>query len=152
MAITLVQPTAGKLVMNHECELYIKKDTQYIGIANVTKHSDTNTPNVIEWKAQENHGAKSHLIAGNDEQIAIEGKRTIGDAGNDELCKLYRAKGMAANRDFAYLDAEGRVMLFNATVSITNIGASDGDMDEVAIFSATLLINGEPTFDTATQP
>jgi len=144
--ITLVAPKAGTLVMNHACELYIKKDEQYIGIANVTSLDNSNSGVIKDWKPAELKGATQHLKTANDEKIAINGKRTIGDPGNDELCALYRATGLEANRDFAYVAADGRVMLFNATVNLTKIDSS-GEMDDVATIEGELLMNGYPTFD-----
>lgn len=149
--IELVAPKAGTLVMNHACELYIKKDEKYLGIANVTSLDNSNSGVIKDWKPAELKGATQHLKTANDEKIAINGKRTIGDPGNDALCALYRVTGMEANQDFAYVAADGRVMLFNATVNLTKIDSS-GEMDDVAAIEGELLMNGYPTFDEITEP
>lgn len=147
MSVVLVAPQAGELVMNHACELYIKEQDQYLGIANVTSLDNSNSGGIKDWKPAELKGATQHLKTSNDEKIGINGKRTIGDPGNDALCALYRVTGMEANRDFAYVAADGRVMLFNATVNLSKIDSS-GEMDDIAAIEGELLINGYPTFDT----
>lgn len=145
--VNLIAPKAGELVMNHACELYIKVNEQYLGIANVTSLDNTNSGVIKDWKPAELKGATQHLKTANDEKIAINGKRTLGDPGNDALCALYRKTGMDANQDFAFVAADGRVMLFNATVNLSKIDSS-GEMDDLAAIEGELLLNGYPTFDT----
>ncbi len=146
MSVVLVAPQAGELVMNHACELYIKKEDQYLGIANITSNENSNSGVIKDWKPAELKGATMHLKTANDEKISFQGKRTLGDPGNDELCSLLRVTGMAANRDFAYVAADGRVMLFNATVNLSKTDSS-GEMDDINVIEGELLINGYPTFD-----
>ena len=65
-------------------------------IANCEEFSVAFDNGVEEWTAFENEGWKSRLMTAKSITISVKGKRTIGDAGNDEIAELAFKNGTAA--------------------------------------------------------
>ena len=57
-------------------------------IANCEEFSVAFDNGVEEWTAFENEGWKSRLMTAKSITISVKGKRTIGDAGNDQIAAL----------------------------------------------------------------
>ena len=58
-------------------------------IANCEEFSVAFDNGVEEWTAFENEGWKSRLMTAKSITISVKGKRTIGDAGNDQIAALH---------------------------------------------------------------
>lgn len=95
-------------------------DTATTPIANCEEFSVAFDNGVEEWTAFENEGWKSRLMTAKSVTISVKGKRTIGDAGNDEIAELAFKNGTAAQLPFKWTFPNGASVLFkNAVISVT---------------------------------
>lgn len=80
--------------------------------------------------------------------ISVKGKRTIGDAGNDEIAELAFKNGTAAQLPFKWTFPNGASVLFkNAVISVTANGA--GASTDVAPLEFEVMSNGKPEYTPA---
>ena len=80
--------------------------------------------------------------------ISVKGKRTIGDAGNDQIAALAFENGRKAEVPFMWTFPDGSTVLFkNAVVSVTSNGA--GASTGVAPLEFEVMSNGKPVYTAA---
>lgn len=124
-------------------------ETASTTIANCEEFSVTFDNGIEEWNAFENEGWKSRLLTAKSVSISVKAKRTIGDAGNDEVASLTFKNGRAVERNFLWTFPDGSTVLFsNAVISVTNAGS--GASTGVAPLEFDVLSNGKPTYTPAT--
>lgn len=113
-------------------------DTATTPIANCEEFSVAFDNGVEEWTAFENEGWKSRLMTAKSVTISVKGKRTIGDAGNDEIAELA----------FKWTFPNGASVLFkNAVISVTANGAAAST--SVAPLEFEVMSNGKPEYTPA---
>lgn len=71
-------------------------------IANCEEFSVAFDNGVEEWTAFENEGWKSRLMTAKSITISVKGKRTIGDAGNDQIAALSFENGRKVEAPFMW--------------------------------------------------
>ena len=71
-------------------------------IANCEEFSVAFDNGVEEWTAFENEGWKSRLMTAKSITISVKGKRTIGDAGNDQIAALAFENGRKTEVSFMW--------------------------------------------------
>ncbi len=123
-------------------------DTATTPIANCDEFSVAFDNGVEEWTAFENEGWKSRLMTAKSVTISVKGKRTIGDAGNDQIADLAFKNGTAVQLPFKWTFPNGASVLFkNAVISVTanGVGASTG----VAPLEFEVMSNGKPEYTPA---
>lgn len=81
-------------------------------IANCEEFSVAFDNGVEEWTAFENEGWKSRLMTAKSITISVKGKRTIGDAGNDQIAALAFENGRKAEVSFMWTFPNGATVLF----------------------------------------
>jgi hypothetical protein len=90
------------------------------------------------------------LLYGGAIQLAgsVKGKRTIGDAGNDEIAELAFKNGTAVQLPFKWTFPNGASVLFkNAVISVTANGAAAST--SVAPLEFEVMSNGKPEYTPA---
>ena len=103
---------------------------------------------VEEWVPFEQEGWTRRLMTAKSITLTVNGKRNIGDAGNDFVAGLFMNSGQAAQGDFQWTFPDGGVLTFtDAVVNITNMGA--GDSTAVAPLEFEIMSNGKPTYTAA---
>ena len=103
---------------------------------------------VEEWVPFEQEGWTRRLMTAKSITLTVNGKRNIGDTGNDFIAGLFMNSGQDAQGDFQWTFPDGGVLTFNdAVVNITNMGA--GDSTEVAPLEFEIMSNGKPTWTPA---
>lgn len=103
---------------------------------------------VEEWVPFEQEGWTRRLMTAKSITLTVNGKRNIGDTGNDYVAGLFMNSGQAAQGDFQWTFPDGGVLQFNdAVVNITNMGA--GDSTAVAPLEFEIMSNGKPTYTPA---
>lgn len=123
-------------------------DTVTTPIANCDEFSVAFDNGVEEWTAFENEGWKSRLMTAKSVTISVKGKRTIGDAGNDEIAELAFKNGAAVQLPFKWTFPNGASVLFkNAVISVTANGA--GASTGVAPLEFEVMSNGKPEYTPA---
>lgn len=81
-------------------------------IANCEEFSVAFDNGVEEWTAFENEGWKSRLMTAKSITISVKGKRTIGDAGNDQIAALAFENGRKTEVSFMWTFPNGATVLF----------------------------------------
>jgi hypothetical protein len=98
---------------------------------------------VEEWTPFESEGWKRRLMTAKALTISVNGKRNVGDTGNDFVAGLAFKNGRNAEAYFEWDFPDGTVVaLPDAVVNVTNIGA--GDSTGVAPLEFEVMSNGKP--------
>ncbi len=123
-------------------------DTAATAIANCEDFSVAFDNGVEEWTAFESEGWTSRLMTAKSVKISVKGKRTIGDAGNDEIAELAFKNGTDVQLPFKWNFPNGASVLFkNAVISVTANGA--GASTGVAPLEFEVMSNGKPEYTPA---
>lgn len=98
---------------------------------------------VEEWTPFETEGWMRRLMTAKALTISVNGKRNVGDTGNDFVAGLAFKNGRHAEAYFEWDFPDGTVVaLPGAVVNVTNIGA--GDSTGVAPLEFEVMSNGKP--------
>lgn len=98
---------------------------------------------VEEWKPFDHEGWSRRLVTGKAVTISINGKRNMGDTGNDYIAGLAFVNGRDAEGYLGWEFPDGTLVEFEGCVfNVTNIGA--GDSTGVAPLEFEALSNGKP--------
>lgn len=98
---------------------------------------------VEEWKPFEHEGWTRRLMTAKSVTTTINGKRNIGDAGNDFIAGLAFVNGRDAEGYLAWTFPDGTLVEFeNCVFSVTNIGG--GDSTNVGPLEFEAMSNGKP--------
>lgn len=103
---------------------------------------------VEEWTPYDTEGWKRRLMTGKGITISVNGKRNIGDEGNDFVAGLKFKNGREAEGYFAWTFPDGTIVSWdNAIFNIKNVAA--GDSTAVGPLEFDVLSNGKPTITPA---
>ncbi len=98
---------------------------------------------VEEWSPMDHEGWKRRLLTAKAISISVNGKRNIGDAGNDFVAGLAFMNGRNAEGYFCWTFPDGTMVEFvDAVFNVTNIAA--GDSTAVGPLEFEVLSNGKP--------
>ncbi|MGM9649220.1 MAG: phage tail tube protein [Butyricicoccaceae bacterium] len=99
---------------------------------------------VEEWTPFETEGWVRRLMTAKAVTISVNGKRNVGDTGNDFVSGLAFKNGRNAEAYFEWTFPDGTVVTFaEAVVNVTNIGA--GDSTNVGPLEFEVMSNGKPS-------
>jgi len=79
-------------------------------------------------------------------EIAVSGRRIVGDAAQDYIASKQFALGTARNSSVK-ITAEGKVITCDCTIG--DVRTFGGATTDVNVFSCTIRFNGKPTVTTA---
>lgn len=113
-------------------------------IADMETFSISIDGNVEEWTPMETEGWVKRLATGKGFSIALNGKRTVGDAGNDFINSLAFKTGLDLSTNAEIEFPDGAKLEFDCIVNVTEFVG--GDSINVAPLEFELLSNGKPTF------
>ena len=103
---------------------------------------------VEEWTSFEQEGWVRRLLTGKGITITVNGKRNIGDDGNDFIAGMFMKNGRNAEADIQWTFPDGGILLIaDAVINVTNIGA--GDSTAVGPLEFEIMSNGKPTYTPA---
>ena len=98
---------------------------------------------VEEWTPFDAAGWTRRLMTAKSVTISVNGKRNVGDAGNDAVAGLTFKNGRDVEKDFHWTFPDGTVVkLPNAVINVKNVGA--GDSTAVAPLEFEVMSNGKP--------
>lgn len=98
---------------------------------------------VEEWTPFETEGWVRRLMTAKAVTISVNGKRNVGDSGNDFVSGLAFKNGRSAEAYFEWTFPDGTKVTFaEAVVNVTNIGA--GDSTNVGPLEFEVMSNGKP--------
>lgn len=126
----------------------VGEETPATTIADLETFSVSFDNGVEEWTAFENEGWVSRLMTAKSVKISIEGKRNIGDAGNDDIASLCMKSEHDVERNFLWNFPDGSSVLFkNAVISVSDNGT--GGSTNVAPLKFEVMSNGKPVYTPA---
>ena len=99
---------------------------------------------VEEWTPMDTEGWMRRLMTAKSFTIGLNGKRNIGDAGNDFIHGLAFKTGVACSTDAEIEFPDGAKLTFACVVSVTN--TSGGDSTNVGPLEFEFLSDGKPTY------
>lgn len=98
---------------------------------------------VEEWTPFDTEGWGRRLMTAKKVTISVNGKRNVGDAGNDAVAGLVFKNGKDVEKDFQWTFPDGTIVLFkNAVINVKNIGS--GDSTAVGPLEFDVMSNGKP--------
>lgn len=112
-------------------------------IADMETFSVTFDNGVEEWKPFDHEGWTRRIMTAKSISVSINGKRNVGDAGNDYVAGKAFVNGRAAEGYLEWRFPDGTTVEFEGCVfNVTNIGA--GDSTNVGPLEFEVLSNGKP--------
>lgn len=97
---------------------------------------------VEEWTPFDQEGWTRRLMTAKSVTISINGKRNVGDTGNDYIAGKAFVNGRDAEGVLIWMFPDGTEVVINAVFNVTNIGA--GDATGVAPLEFEAASNGKP--------
>lgn len=116
-------------------------------ISNMETFSIAIDGNVEEWNPLEQQGWTSRLVTGKSITFSINGKRDIGDDGNDYIAECFNKTGSSCNSKFEWTFPDSSKLEMECVISVTELGG--GDTRNVAPLAVDIMSNGKPTFTPA---
>lgn len=114
----------------------------FADIADMETFSVSFDDNVEEWTPMSTEGWVRRLKTGKGITISLNGKRHIGDAGNDYIAGLAFKSGQACNSTLKWTFPDGTVVEIPCVVNVTSLG---GDSTNVDPLEFECLSDGKPT-------
>lgn len=103
---------------------------------------------VEEWTPMETEGWTRRLMTGKSVTISINGKRNVGDAGNDYVAGKAFVNGRNAEGCLIWNFPDGtKVQFDNVVINVKNCSA--GDSTNVGPLEFDVMSNGKPTVTPA---
>ena len=118
----------------------------YVDIADMESFSVSFDDNVEEWTPMTTEGWVRRLKTGKGITISLNGKRHVGDDGNDYVAGLAFKSGQACNSELKWTFPDGTVVTIPCVVNVTAIG---GDSTNVDPLEFECLSDGKPTITAA---
>ena len=122
-------------------------ETSLVTIADMESFSVSFDDNVEEWTPMTSEGWVRRLKTGKGITITLNGKRNVGDAGNDYIAGLAFKSGQACNSQLEWNFPNGDKVLIDCVINVTSAG---GDSTNVEPLEFECLSDGKPTFTEAT--
>lgn len=103
---------------------------------------------IEEWTPFDTEGWRRALMTAKGVTISVNGKRNVGDAGNDAIAGLALKNGRAVEKDFQWTFPDGTIVLLKSAVfNVKNVGS--GDSTNVGPLEFDVISNGKPEVTTA---
>ena len=119
----------------------------YTAIADMESFSVSFDDNVEEWTPMTAEGWVRRLKTGKGITISLNGKRNVGDVGNDYIASLAWKSGAECNSELEWTFPNGDKVLIPCVINVTACG---GDSTNVEPLEWECLSDGKPTFTAAT--
>ena len=116
----------------------------YKTIADMESFSVSFDDNVEEWTPMTTNGWVRRLKTGKGVTISINGKRNVGDDGNNYIAGLAFKSGAECNSKLKWTFPDGTVVTLPCVINVTAIG---GDSTNVDPLEFECLSDGAPTVE-----
>lgn len=100
--------------------------------------------NVEEWTPMETEGWMRRLMTGKSFTLTLNGKRHVGDPGNDYVANTAWKSGLDCSTKFQVDFPSGAKLEFDCVLNVTE--AEGGDSTAVAALSVEAMSDGRPTY------
>lgn len=111
-------------------------------IADMESFSVSFDNGIEEWTPMTSEGWVRRLMTAKSVTIAINGKRNVGDAGNDFVAGLMFKSGADATHGFEWTLPDGTKVEMDAVINLTSVG---GDSTNVDGLEFEVMSDGKPT-------
>lgn len=118
-----------------------------VTIADMESFSVSFDDNVEEWTPMTTEGWVRRLKTGKGITISLNGKRSVGDVGNDYVASLAWKSGQECNSELEWTFPNGDKVVIPCVINVTACG---GDSTNVEPLEWECLSDGKPTFTAAT--
>lgn len=105
--------------------------------------------NVEEWTPMDTDGWARRLMTGKSFSISLNGKRHVGDEGNDYVADVAWKDGLDCSTKAEIAFPNGSKLAFNAVIDVKNTEGADST--NVAPLEFELMSDGKPEFTPAPQ-
>ena len=133
-------------VFNNEFKIGTKgiasTSEEMVTIADLETFSVSIDNNIEEWTPMTTEGWVRRLQTGKGFSISLNGKRNIGDAGNDYVASKMFATGRDVETKFEWTMPSGLKVEFDYVLNISSAG---GDSTNVDVLEFEVMSNGKPT-------
>lgn len=134
-------------VYENQFEIGATEDT-LTSIADMETFSVSFDNGVEEWKSMDQKGWTRRLMTSKSVTISINGKRNVGDTGNDFIANLAFKNGRDAEACLKWNFPDGTsVLLKSAVINVKSLGS--GDSTAVGPLEFDAMSNGKPTVTLA---
>lgn len=102
---------------------------------------------VEEWTTMSEAGWSNSLMTGKKFTIGLNGKRCVGDKGNDYVADIAWKDGLDCSTKGEIEFPDGSKLAFNCVINVKNIGGADST--NVAPLEFEMIGDGKPTLTPA---
>lgn len=103
--------------------------------------------NVEEWTPMDTEGWGRRLMTGKSFAITVNGKRHVGDPGNDYVANTAWKSGLDCSSKCSIEFPDGSTLDFDCIVNVSSPGG--GDSTAVSALEAELMSDGKPVYKAA---
>ena len=121
--------------------------TDMVIIKDLTTFSISIDGNTEEWTPMDTEGWARRLMTGKAFTLSLNGKRHIGDPGNDYVASTAWKSGLDCSSKFEIEFPDGATLKFDCIVDVTNPGS--GESTDVADLEFDVLSDGKPIYTPA---
>lgn len=114
---------------------------EMVTIADLETFSVSIDNNIEEWTPMTTEGWVRRLQTGKGFSISLNGKRNIGDTGNDYVASKMFATGRDVETKFEWTMPSGLKVEFDCIINISSAG---GDSIDVDVLEFEVMSNGKP--------
>lgn len=100
--------------------------------------------NVEEWTPMDTEGWVRRLMTGKGFAITLNGKRNVGDAGNDYVANTAWKSGLDCSSKAEVEFPDGSKLVFDCIVNVS--APNGGDSTAVSALECELMSDGKPTY------
>ncbi|BFH13531.1 hypothetical protein WJ0W_006212 [Paenibacillus melissococcoides] len=104
--------------------------------------------NTEEWTPMDTEGWTRRLMTGKGFTLSLNGKRHVGDPGNDYVASTAWKSGLDCSSKFEVNFPDGSKLAFDCIVDVKNPGA--GDSTNVAALECDVMSDGKPEYTPGT--
>lgn len=117
-------------------------------IADMETFSVSFNNGIETWNPMDQEGWERGLMTAKGIVISVNGKRNVGDEGNDYVAGKYMANGRDAEGYFCWTFPDGsKLELESAIIDVKNVGS--GDSTNVGPLEFDIHSNGKPKYTAA---
>ena len=124
-------------------------ESDMVTIADMETFSMSIDGNTENWTPMDTDGWSRALMTGKSFTVSLNGKRNIGDAGNDYVAQCAWKDGLDCSTKAEITFPSGATLAFNCVIDVKNVGG--GDSTNVAPLEFDLVGDGKPTYTPSTS-
>lgn len=123
------------------------EDADMLMPADLTNFAPSIDGTLEEWFAMDAEGWAKAAVTGKKLSFSFQGKRSVGDTGNDYIASLFLAMGQDAMTKFEWEMVSGAKLTFDCVINVTTPGG--GDTTNLDTLEFECICYGKPTFTSA---